>query len=130
MHCHSRYATTLACAHRTLPPLHYMVGVTGRARVPCVDYATFGTRALADNVVGGLRDGDACLMANHGQIAIGTTPAAALAVAEELEEQAAVYWGTLQIGGPQLLDDAQMAEVFERFRGYGQSGLPGDRAPS
>jgi L-fuculose-phosphate aldolase len=41
-------------------------------------------------------------------------------VAEEMEEQAAVYWGTLMIGGPTLLDEAQMADIFRRFKDYGQ----------
>jgi L-fuculose-phosphate aldolase len=59
-------------------------------------------------------------MANHGLIAIGRTLSRALAVAEEMEEQAAVYCGTLAIGGPNLLSDAQMAEIFERFKTYGQ----------
>ncbi len=120
VHCHSRFATVLACARRALPPLHYMVGVSGRSQVPCVGYATFGSEALARNVVEGLSGGYACLMANHGQIAVGESPAAALAIAEEIEEQAAVYVGTLQIGGPTLLDDAEMAAVFEKFAGYGQ----------
>ena len=120
VHCHSRYATTLACAHRALPALHYMVGVTGHREVPCVPYATFGTGELAAHVVTGLAGGKACLMANHGQIAVGTSAWEALAIAEELEEQSAVYWGTLAIGGPACLDGEQMAEVFRRFRGYGQ----------
>jgi L-fuculose-phosphate aldolase len=62
----------------------------------------------------------ACLMANHGQIAIAQSLWRALAIAEEIEEQAAVYWGALMIGGPTLLTDAQMDEVLGRFRSYGQ----------
>ena len=38
----------------------------------------------------------------------------------EVEEQAAVYCGTLAIGGPNLLDAGQMVQVFEQFRDYGQ----------
>lgn len=120
VHCHSRFATILACARRSLPPLHYMVGVTGRSEVPCVPYATFGSAELARHVVEGLEGGNACLMANHGQIAVAATPRAALAIAEELEEQAAVYFGTLQIGGPALLGEAEMAAVFAEFERYGQ----------
>jgi L-fuculose-phosphate aldolase len=41
-------------------------------------------------------------------------------IAEEVEEQAAVYWGTLAVGGPNLLSDAQMGAVLEQFKGYGQ----------
>lgn len=121
VHCHSRFATILACARRSLPPLHYMVGVTGRNEVPCVGYATFGSAALAHHVVRGLDGGKACLMANHGQVAVGRTLREALAIAEEVEEQAAVYVGALQIGGPTLLDESEMAAVFRQFAGYGQN---------
>ncbi len=120
VHCHSRHATILACAGRPIPPLHYMVGVSGRSSVAVAPYATFGTEALAQGVAATLDGGWACLMANHGQIAVGPSLERALAVAEEIEEQAAVYWGALAIGGPRLLDDAQMAEVAGMFRSYGQ----------
>jgi L-fuculose-phosphate aldolase len=61
-------------------------------------------------------------MANHGQIAAASSLAKALAIAEEVEEQAAVYWGALAIGGPNVLSDAEMAAVFDQFKGYGQDG--------
>ena len=120
VHCHARHATILACAGRSIPPMHYMVAVGGKARVPLAPYATFGTDALAEGVARTLDGGSACLMANHGLIVASTSLKRALAIAEEVEEQAAVYWGTLAIGGPNMLSDAQMAEVFEQFRGYGQ----------
>ncbi len=120
VHCHARHATILACAGMAIPPLHYMVGVSGRATVPVAPYATFGTAELADSVVDALQGGYACLMANHGLIAVAPTLRHALLVAEEMEEQAAVYCGTLAIGGPKLLSDAQMAEIFAQFGGYGQ----------
>ena len=37
-----------------------------------------------------------------------------------IEEQAAIYWGTLAIGGPNLLTEDQMADILQRFQGYGQ----------
>ncbi|MCJ2185074.1 class II aldolase/adducin family protein [Novosphingobium sp. 1949] len=121
VHCHSRHATTLACANRPIPPIHYMVAVSGGAQVPVAPYATFGTDALADRVVDALDGRMACLMANHGQIALGTSLGMALAIAEEIEEQAAVYCGTLALGGPVLLDAAQMDEVLAMFARYGQT---------
>jgi L-fuculose-phosphate aldolase len=120
VHCHSRHATILACAGRPIPAMHYMVAVGGKSVVPLAPYSTFGTDELARDVAEALDGGFACLMANHGQIAASADLARALAIAEEIEEQAAVYWGTLAIGGPNLLDQAQMAEVFAQFRGYGQ----------
>jgi hypothetical protein len=41
-------------------------------------------------------------------------------VLEEMEEQAAAYWGTLAIGGSILLSEAQMADNFRQFGHHGQ----------
>lgn len=120
VHCHARHATILACAHREIPPLHYMVAVSGGASVPVAPYATFGSEDLADGVARTLDGRYACLMANHGLIALGPNLGVAMAIAEEIEEQAAVYCGTLAIGGPKLLDHAEMDRIIEAFRKYGQ----------
>jgi len=120
VHCHSRHATILACAGRPIPAFHYMVAVGGKSLIPLAPYRTFGTAELAQVVAEALDGGFACLMANHGQIVGAATLPKALAIAEEVEEQAAVYWGTLAIGGPNILDEAQMAAVFAQFKGYGQ----------
>jgi L-fuculose-phosphate aldolase len=121
VHCHARHATILACAGLSIPPLHYMVGVSGKSSVPLAPYHPFGSFELAEAVADAMDGGSACLMANHGLIAASRTLDRALAIAEEMEEQAAVYWGTLCIGGPKLLNDDQMAEVMTRFRSYGQA---------
>lgn len=121
VHCHSRHATILACAGREIPAVHYMVGVSGGATVPVAPYATFGSAELADAVVDTLQGRYAALMANHGQITVAPSLNAALLIAEEIEEQAAVYWGCLAIGGPNLLSDGQMDEILTRFKSYGQS---------
>lgn len=120
VHCHARHATILACAHREIPPLHYMVAVSGGASVPVAPYATFGSEELAQGVVQTLDGRFACLMANHGLIALGPDLPVAMAIAEEIEEQAAVYCGTLAIGGPRLLDATEMDRIIEAFRQYGQ----------
>lgn len=120
VHCHSRHATILACAGREIPSMHYMVAIAGGSSIPLAPYATFGSSELADGVVETLAGRNAALMANHGQIALGPTLSRALAIAEEVEEQAAVYWGTLAIGGPKLLSAEEMTRVLELFRTYGQ----------
>jgi L-fuculose-phosphate aldolase len=122
VHCHSRHATILACAGRPIPALHYMVAVSGGSQIPVAPYATFGTKELADCVVETLAGQSAALMANHGQITLARSLERALAIAEEVEEQAALYWGTLAIGGPTLLGEGEMARVLERFQSYGQRG--------
>ncbi len=101
--------------------MHYMVAVAGGASIPLAPYATFGSDALAAGVVDTLTGRTACLMANHGMIALGNDLRHALAITEEIEEQAAVYWGTLAIGGPTLIDAAEMARILSAFAGYGQN---------
>lgn len=120
VHTHSLNATALACARRDIPAFHYMVAVAGGSCIRCAPYATFGTEALAEYAVAALRRRRACLLANHGQIALGDSPAKALALAHEVETLAAQYVGALQIGPPELLGDAEMARVVEKFHSYGQ----------
>jgi L-fuculose-phosphate aldolase len=114
------HATVLACAHKPIPAFHYMVAVAGGADIPLIPYATFGTKELADHVAAGLAGRDACLMANHGQIAIGETLGSALELAHEVEVLSEQYWKVLALGKPKLLSAAEMKVVLERFKGYGQ----------
>lgn len=120
VHCHSRHATILACAGREIPSMHYMVALSGGMSIPVAPYATFGSNELADVVIQALDGRYATLMANHGQVAIAPGLKQALLIAEEVEEQAAVYWGTLAIGGPKLLSEGEMARILELFKSYGQ----------
>jgi len=120
VHAHSPYAVSLACLRRDIPSFHYMVAAAGGTDIRCAGYATFGTQALSDNVLAALQDRRACLMANHGLVAVGASLDAALSLAMEVEELCAQYWRASLMGEPVLLDDAEMDEVLERFRHYGQ----------
>ena len=120
VHAHPTFATTLACLGKEIPAVHYMVAVTGAAKVPCAPYATFGTEALSRVTVEALGPGKACLMANHGMVALGAELGEALKIATEVEQLAQIYWRALQLGTPNVIDDAEMARVIEKFATYGQ----------
>jgi L-fuculose-phosphate aldolase len=120
VHTHSPHATALACTGRGIPAFHYMVAVAGGGDVRCAPYHTFGSQELSDAAVAALDGRRACLLANHGVIAIGAGLAAALALAAEVENLAVQYCAALSIGGVRLLDDAQMRQVLEKFRTYGR----------
>jgi L-fuculose-phosphate aldolase len=120
VHTHSTFATTLACLGRGIPAFHYMVAVAGGKDIRCADYATFGTQALSDHALVALASRKACLLANHGMIAVGGSLADALALAVEVEALAEQYWRTLQTGTPNLLSDAEMDVVLEKFSSYGK----------
>lgn len=121
VHTHSMHATVLACAGKPIPAFHYMVAIAGGVDIPIVPYATFGTDELARHVARGLAHRDACLMANHGQIALGAGCAQALELAAEVETLAEQYWKVLCLGKPIVLGAAEMAEVVQRFASYGQN---------
>lgn len=120
VHAHSTYATALACLGESIPAFHYMVAVAGGADIPCADYATFGTTDLSDNLLRALQGRKACLMANHGQVAIGSTLSAAYDLALEIENLARQYMLARNLGATRNLSDEEMARVVEKFRTYGQ----------
>jgi L-fuculose-phosphate aldolase len=123
LHCHSIYATTLACHYRTIPAFHYMVGVAGGTTIRCATYATFGTQQLSDNAIAALEGRLACLLGQHGQISLGKTLEQALALGTEVETLSRLYVQALTLGDPPILSDEEMARVIEQMRkmSYGQA---------
>jgi L-fuculose-phosphate aldolase len=121
VHTHSVNATALACLQRELPAFHYMVAVAGGDTVPCTPYHTFGSEALSMAVADAMGDRLACLMAHHGLVAAGATLAQAMKIAIEIESLCEVYLKLLAVAEPACLGPAQMAEVLDKFRGYGQT---------
>ena len=120
VHIHSMFATTLACLHKDIPPFHYMIAVVGGDTIRCAPYALFGSQALSDNALAALIGRKACLLANHGMIALGRDLDDALAVTVEVENLCEQYWRALQLGEPHILSEAEMREVFQQFKGYGK----------
>jgi L-fuculose-phosphate aldolase len=119
VHTHSTNATALACTGRGIPAFHYMVAVAGGPDIRCAPYYTFGTQALSDAAVAALQGRKACLLANHGVIAVGPDLPAALALAGEVENLAAQYCAALALGDVRILDDIDMRPVLDKFRTYG-----------
>lgn len=119
VHTHSTYASALSSLREDLPAFHYMVAVAGGDSVRCADYALFGTQALSDAVINAMQSRQACLMANHGLIAMGSNLDKALYIAQEIELLCQQYLVARQVGQPILLSDDEMQAVFEQFKGYG-----------
>lgn len=131
VHAHPVFCTTLACLRREIPAVHYMIAVTGGAIVPCAAYATFGTQALSDNTLAALGNGKACLLANHGMVAVGRDLPEAFSIASEVELLAEEYWRALQVGTPHILPDDEIVEVIARFASHGQRpGRRLDKSPT
>ncbi len=123
VHTHQVYATTIACLNWELPAVHYLIGYSGN-KVPLAKYATFGTQELSDNILAAIGNYNACLMANHGIVAVGKTIGSAFATAEELELVSRIYYQTKCIGQPAILSDEEMIVIGEKFKTYGQRKYP------
>jgi L-fuculose-phosphate aldolase len=115
LHCHSAYATSVACHHRTIPAFHYMVGVMGGNTLRCARYATFGTQELSDAAIEALEGRMACLLGQHGQIALGKSLDHALWMAVEVETLARMYLQALALGEPPVLSDEEMERVIAQM---------------
>lgn len=115
VHHHAPYTTALAMARREIPACHYMIARFGGAPLRLAAYALFGTADLSAHVLRALEGRTACLMENHGGIAVGRDMSAALAAATELEVLAQQYTLSLAAGGPVLLSDAEVAAAVAQF---------------
>ena len=120
IHTHAAFATAMSCLRRDIPPFHYMVAKAGGDSIRCARYATFGTEALSRHALAALEGRRACLLANHGMIAVGADLGAARRLAEEVEVLCQQYWRALLAGKPVILPKAEMAAVVEKFKTYGR----------
>ncbi len=121
VHAHPDHCVALSCLRQAIPPFHYMVAGFGATTVPCAPYACFGSLDLALAVTKTLEQTfSACLMANHGMVALGPDLDVALSRASKLETLAKQYLLARAAGEPVLLTPAEMAEVALRYQSYGK----------
>ncbi len=118
LHMHSPFATTMACLRRNVPAVHYMVAMAGGSDIRCTPYSVFGEQELSDHALEALHGRMACLLGNHGMIALGRDLDEALSIAGEVEFLCEIYWRTLQAGEPHILTSQQMHDVQEKFVSY------------
>jgi L-fuculose-phosphate aldolase len=120
VHVHSPYATAIACTRKGIPAIHYHIALAGGGSIRCARYATFGTEKLARNALKALEGRYACLLANHGQIALGESVSSALGMAREVEQLARLYCIARLIGKPVFLEGEEVKINVKKFRSYGR----------
>ena len=119
VHAHPTYCTALAICGMEIPAVHYMIAFAGGNSIRCGPYHTYGTQELSDAALTALEGRNACLLANHGMIAVGPTLARAMWLAIEVEALARQYVTALQVGKPNILPEDEIARVAEKVRNYG-----------
>ena len=115
---HSNYATAISAHGKGIPAFHYMVAMAGGNDIKCAKYATYGTRELSRNILKALRQRNACLIGNHGQIAYSENLSKAFELAEEVENLSNQYIKALKIGKPKILSSKEMNKVLSKAKNY------------
>lgn len=119
VHAHPHACATLSIMEKSIPPIHYMVAITGGSDIRCAPYATFGTAELSKNALEALEGRTACLLGHHGMIATGGSLDKAMWLAVEVETLAKQYLACLPFGEPPLLSDEEIQNVITRMANYG-----------
>jgi L-fuculose-phosphate aldolase len=119
IHSHPVFATMFAVSHQDIPPCidEFAVYVGGDVR--CTDYAASGTGDVGEQAVKALEGRGAALIANHGMVAVGPTPATALHITALVERSAHIVWGARALGTPHPLPDkvnTGFASVYQYLR--------------
>ncbi len=97
-----------------------MVAGVGGSSIRCAEYATYGTQELSDHALAALAGRQACLLANHGVIALGKDVDSAFKMAQLVEELARQYLFSRMYGSPVLLDEDEMNVNLDKFKTYGK----------
>lgn len=117
VHTHSTFATTLACMNWAIEPVHYLVAYAG-ADVPCIPYVQAGSYALAQAALDGMGQRYACLLGNHGLLAVGENIDYAFDVAQQVEFVAELYYRCRLAGGGTLLPPHELQHMLNNFQNY------------
>jgi L-fuculose-phosphate aldolase len=120
VHTHSPYASTFASLGQPIPASHYLIAFAGD-RVPVAGWERPGSEALGELAAEAMGDDyDACLLQNHGTIAVGETTAEAFEVSMMIEYCARIHFQALAIGNPIILPDEEVDHLRSVFADYGQ----------
>jgi len=104
IHTHQMNASTVAAAHREVPPiLDDMTQIIGPT-VRVADYALPSTRKITKKTVKALKGRNAALMANHGAVCVGRDLEEAFVVCQVLEKACKVFIEAEFLGGAKSIN--------------------------
>ena len=104
IHTHQMNASTVATAHREVPPiLDDMTQIIGPT-VRVADYALPSTRKITKRTVKALRGRNAALMANHGAVCVGRDLDEAFVVCQVLEKACKAFIEAEFLGGAKSIN--------------------------
>ncbi|WP_245754813.1 class II aldolase/adducin family protein [Pelosinus propionicus] len=122
IHTHSPYACSFAMLHQEIPCCSTTLANEVGGSVPISKYSPVGEGGIGSAVIEAIGDKNACLLANHGVIAVGISVRHALVAAVMLEDGAKVYHLAKCKGNPIPLDPSEIEKARNVFLyEYGQN---------
>ena len=119
VHTHGVYSSAVAAAGMGIPPIVDEMVVTLGGEVQVSEYAPPASEEVAERVCEALGNRDAALIRNHGAVAVGADPEAALAASVLTERVARIFVLSSMIGRPTTLPGRIVASeqaIFEMRR--------------
>ena len=109
VHCHCKYLTAYAVQGKELVIKSNNLMQLMKGVIPCIPFGKAGTTHIADGLAEKLQEKDACLLGNHGMVAVAKDLSRAAALQESLEKAAEIDWIARANGGqpidiPDLFD--------------------------
>ena len=121
VHTHSVFASAVACARKSIPPLvEDMVQIVGGS-VDTSEYRLPASDDLAEAAVEALGDKNGALLANHGVLAVGKDIDEAIKTSQIIEKSAKIFLFGKLIGGPTELSEEDVKTMRRMYtEDYGQ----------
>ena len=119
VHTHAVYSSAVAAAGLAIPPIVDEMVVTLGGEVRVSEYAPPASEAVAERVCEALGNRDAALIRNHGAVAVGLDPHAALNASILIERAAQIFVLSSILSRPSSLPEEVVrteAAIFEMRR--------------
>ena len=104
VHTHSPYATSFAVNHMEIPVILIEMIPFIKGSLEVSPFAEQGSAQVGINAVPILKRKNACLMANHGVVAVGSDIDKAYINSVYVEDTAKIYHMALSVGTPKVIE--------------------------
>lgn len=117
IHTHSPHASSFAVNHETIPLVLVEMLPFLRGDIPLADFGMPGTPEVGIKAVEAMTNPkrNACLLANHGVVAFGTSLPQAYIRAVYVEDAAKIYHMARQVGEPKILSKEIERKLREKY---------------
>lgn len=105
VHTHSTIATAFAVSRKKIPLILIEMKPFLGGEIKVAPFKPSGSLELAKSLIPYLKKSNSCLLANHGVVSCGKNIESAFLSAEYVEDAAKIYYYSLNIGEPKIIEE-------------------------